>query len=118
MSIIKSSVRKERSVIALCHCLPVGSQHQPAGRVLTQHRLVGYSVGERGGSKANTLLASIVDRIEAFEEGLTAEEVETLACVRAKIADDEVDAVGSTTEEGVEGTGPDLSIGGQLKGSL
>ena len=62
-------------MVALYHCLTIGLQHQPALRVLTQSCLVGSSVGERGGSKTNTLIAGIVDRIEAFEEGLTVDPV-------------------------------------------
>ena len=85
---------------------------------LTQRRLVGGGIGERGGSKTNTLVGGVVDGIEALEEGHTIDEVETLTRVRAKIVNDEVDAAGSTTNLGIEGTGPDLSIGGQLKGSL
>jgi len=104
-------------VVALYHCL-TRLQHQPTLRVPTQRRLVGSGVSERGGSKTNTLIAGIVDRIEAFEEDLTVDPVKTLAGVRAKIADDKVDAVGSTTDQGVEGTGPDLGVGGQLKGGL
>ena len=87
-------------------------------RVLTQHRLVGGGIGERGSSKTNTLIGGIVDGIEALEEGHTVDEVETLTGVRTEIADDQVDVASSTTDLGVEGTGPDLSIGGQLKGSL
>ena len=63
-------------------------------------------------------MGGIVDRIEAFEEGHTVDEVETLTRGSAEIADDEVDVTSSTTDLGVEGTGPDLSVGGQLKGSL
>ena len=87
-------------------------------RILTQRRLVGSGFSERGGSKTNTLAGGIEDRIEALEEGVTVNEVETLAGVRAKIIDDEVDAASSTTNVGVEGTGPELSVGGQLKGGL
>ena len=77
-------------MVALYHCLTIRLQHQPALRVLTQSRLVGSGVGERGGSKTNTLIAGIVDRIEAFEEDLTVDSVKTLAGVPAKIADDTV----------------------------
>ena len=87
-------------------------------RILTQRRLVGSGLGERGSSKTNTLAGGIEDRIEALEEGVNVDEVETLAGVRAKIIDDEVDAASSTTNVGVEGTGPELSVGGQLKGGL
>ena len=85
---------------------------------LTQCCLVGSGLGERGGSKTNMLLAGIEDRIEALKEGLTVDEIETLAGGRAKITDDKVDAVGGTTDVGVEGTGPDLGVRGQLKGGL
>jgi hypothetical protein len=87
-------------------------------RVLTQRRLVGSGLGERGGGKTNTLAGGIEDRIEALEEGLTVDEVKTFAGGRAKIIDDEVDAASSTTNVGVERTGPELSVGGQLKGGL
>ena len=85
---------------------------------LTQCRLVGSGLGELGGSKTHALLAGIVDRIKALKEGLTVDEIETLAGVIAKITDDKVDAVGGTADVGVEGTGPDLGVGGQLKGGL
>ena len=101
-----------------CHRLPIRLQHQSALQVPTQRHLVGSGVGKRGGSKTNTVIAGIVDRIEAFEEGLTVDEIKTLAGVRAKITDDKVDATCSTTDLGVEGTGPDLGVGSQLKGGL
>jgi len=87
-------------------------------RVLTQRHLIGSGLGERGGGKTNTLAGGIEDRIEALEEGVTVDEVETLAGVRAKIVDDKVDVASNTTDVGVEGTGPELSVGGQLKGGL
>jgi len=75
-------------------------------------------MGERGGSQTNTLVGGIEDGIEALKEAVTIDEVETFTRGRTKIVDDEVDAAGSTTDVGVEGTGPELSIGGQLKGGL
>ena len=46
-------------------------------RVLAESRLIGSGVGERGSSKTDTLVGGIVDRIEALEEGLTIDEIET-----------------------------------------
>ena len=84
----------------------------------SQWRLVGGGMGERSGSKTNTLVGGIEDGIKALEEGHTVDEVETFTGGRTEIANDKVDAAGSTTDEGVEGTGPELSVGSQFKGSL
>lgn len=80
--------------------------------------LVGGSRGEGGSSETNTLVGSVEDRVEALEESETVDEVETLARVGAKVIDNAVDGSGNTTDISIEGSGPDLSIGGQAEGGL
>lgn len=80
--------------------------------------LVGGGSGEGGGSETDPLVSGIENGVEALEESEPVDEVETLAAVGAKIVDDEVDAASNTADISVEGTGPELTIGSQLEGSL
>ena len=80
--------------------------------------LVGGGCGEGGGSETNPLVGGIEHGVEALEESEPVDEVETLAAVGTKIVDNEVDAAGNSTDVGVEGTGPELTIGSQLEGAL
>lgn len=69
-------------------------------------------MGERSISQTNSLVSGIKDDIEALEEGVTIDEIESLTRGRSNIIYDEIDAAGSPTDLSVEGTGPKLSVGG------
>lgn len=75
-------------------------------------------MGKRSISQTNSLVGGIKDDIKALEEGVTVDEIESLTRGRADIIYDEIDAAGSPTDESVERTGPELSVGGQFKGGL
>jgi len=62
---------------------------KPMLQVLTQRHLVGASMGEGGGSETNTLVGGIKIGIEALEEGIAVDEVETFNGGRAESFDDE-----------------------------
>jgi len=81
------------------------------------NNLVGGSSGEWGGGETDTLVGGIKDGVEALQESETVDEVETFTAGRAKVVDDEVDAVGVTADEGVEAAGPCLGVGGKGEGS-
>ncbi len=80
--------------------------------------LVGGGCGEGGGSETNPLIGGIEHGVEALEESEPVDEVKTLAAVGSKIVDNEVDAASNSTDVSVEGTGPELTIGSQLEGTL
>lgn len=80
-------------------------------------RLVGGGLGEGGVGKADALVGGIEDGVEALEEGVAVDEVETLAGVGAKVVDDAVDASGNTTDVGVERAGENLTVGSELEGA-
>jgi hypothetical protein len=77
-------------------------------------RLVGSGMGEGGLGEADALSGGVEDGVEALEEGIAVDEVETLTGVGAEVADDEVDAARDTTDISVERAREDLSVGGEL----
>lgn len=79
------------------------------------HSLVCGRSRERRGGQTNTAAGGVEDRVEAFEECLTVDEIQTLACGCANAVDDEVDGSADTTDDGIQGARPRLSIGGELK---
>jgi hypothetical protein len=94
-------------------------------------------VGVPGGSQADSLVSGVIDAVETFQEGISINEIEALAtrCTnlfdscqwwtrtdkkiqkKADVGDNEIDAVGSTTNKRVECSGPDLRIGSQREGA-
>ena len=56
--------------------------------------------------------------VEALKEGEAVDEVETFTGRRANAVDDEVNVVGRSSDYGVEGTRPRLSIGSELERRL
>lgn len=65
-------------------------------------------------SKTDTAVGGIVDAVVSLEECVAIDEVETGAGDAADISNDEVDASSSPADSGVEGAGPDLSVGSEL----
>jgi hypothetical protein len=83
-----------------------------------KNELVGGGSRVRGCSKTDTGVGGIEHRVEALKEGVTIDEVETLAAGAAKVVDNEVDVAGATTNVGVKGARPDLAIRGESVGGL
>jgi hypothetical protein len=79
---------------------------------------IGGRMGEPSIGQTNSLVGGINYDIEALEEGITVDDIEALTRGRAEIIYDEIDSAGSPTDLSVEGTGPELSVGGQFKGGL
>ena len=80
--------------------------------------LVGLSVGVLRRSEPDLVLAAVVDGVEALEERVAVDEVEALAGRGADVGDDEVDGVVRAADGAVQGTRPDLGVGGELPGVL
>lgn len=77
--------------------------------------LVRCCVRKRGGRYANTMVGSIEDSIEALEESLSVDKVQTLSRGCSDVTNNQVNAIGSPANSCVKGTRPDLSVGGKLK---
>ena len=75
-------------------------------------------MGERGIGDTNTFVRSVIDAVKSLKPGLSVDEVQSLARVGPKIADNDIDFAGSPTDGGVQRTRPDLSVGCELKGRL
>ena len=72
--------------------------------------LVSGGKGEGSSRDPNTLVGGVVDGIEAFEPGVTVDEVQPRSSGRAKVVEDKVDGRRAATDSGVERPGPGLSI--------
>ena len=72
--------------------------------VFTGGRSVGGSGGEGGSGETDTLVGGVEHAVEALEEDLSIDEVETLARRGADVVNDEVDSVGIAANGGVQGT--------------
>ena len=81
-------------------------------------RLVGLRVGVLRGGEANLALAAVVHGVEALEESVAVDEVETLAGRGANVGDDEVDRVVFAADNAVQRARPDLGVRGELIGVL
>lgn len=79
---------------------------------------VGGGIRVCGCGKTDLGVRGIEYRVEALEESVAVDEVETLATGRAEVVDNEVDVVGGTTDVGVERTRPDLGVRGESVGVL
>jgi len=75
--------------------------------------LVGRGRGVRSRCKADSLVGSVEDGVEALQESVAVDEVETLAAGCTEVVDNEVDGTRNTTNISVEGTRPNLSVGGK-----
>lgn len=60
----------------------------------------------------------IIHTVEPLKPSLPIDKVQNLARVWPKVADNNIDVVGSATNGTVQWLRPDLSIGGELKGGL
>ena len=80
--------------------------------------LVSSGEGEGSSRDPNTFVGGVEDRIEAFEPGVTVDEVQPGSSGRAKAVQDKVDGRRAATDGGVERPGPCLSILRKLKGGL
>ena len=72
--------------------------------------LVDQGIREWGCGKTDTGIGGIVHRIEALEESVAQDEVETCTTVSALVRDNEVDDVSFTTNLIIKGTRPDLGV--------
>jgi hypothetical protein len=74
------------------------------------------SVGGGGGEaccrQSDPEVGSVVDRVESLEEGLAEDEVQSRSTIVAVILNNQINAIGSTTNSRVEATRPNLSVGG------
>ena len=75
-----------------------------------------FSVGGGGGvgrcRYSDSVIASVVDRVESLEEGLSKDEVQSRSTAGAIVLNNQIDATGNTTNSSVEATRPDLSVRG------
>ena len=71
---------------------------------LLSQQSVGRRIGVRGRCKADARVGGVEDGVEALQEGVAVDEVETLAGRCASRADDEIDVVGAATDGGVKRT--------------
>jgi hypothetical protein len=68
--------------------------------------------------KANTFICGIQNKVKALQEGLTVDEVKTRSAVATNITHNEVNGAGSSADQAVKRTRPELSIGSQFESSL
>lgn len=69
-----------------------------------------------GGGEPNLLVRGVVYAVEALQERVPVEEVETLSTGGTRIADDQVYVVSVTAIKRVQGPGENLAVRRQFKG--
>lgn len=77
---------------------------------------VGGGSRVRGCGKTDTVVGGIENRVEALEESVAIDEVETFTTGGAKGVDNEVDVARATTNISVKGARPDLAVRGESVG--
>jgi hypothetical protein len=65
----------------------------------------------RSGSKANASVGGIIDGIKSLKEGVTIDEVKSLATGRANVPDNQIDRTSGAADYRVQRTRPYLRIG-------
>lgn len=73
---------------------------------------------EGSGGETDTPIGGIENRVEALKESVSVDEVQALAAVGSEVGDDQVNVARCASDGGVERTGPQLGIGGQLVDDL
>jgi hypothetical protein len=73
---------------------------------------VGGGVGEACSRQSDPGVGSVVDRVESLEEGLAEGEVLSRITRAATVNNNQINAIGSTTNDIVEVTRPYLSVRG------
>lgn len=64
--------------------------------------------------KPDPRVCCIVNCVEALQESIAVDKIETLAGISANVVDDEIDGAGTAPNLRVQRTRPDLSIGCEL----
>lgn len=68
--------------------------------------------------KANAFICGIQHEVKALQKGLPVDEVKTRATVATNITHYKVNGAGSSADQAVNSTRPELSIGSQFESSL
>lgn len=80
--------------------------------------LVRGGIGEAGCCQSDSLVGSVIDRVESLKKSLAEDKVQSRTFLGANVSNNQVNAIGSATNQGVKGTRPDLSVSSKFKCSL
>lgn len=76
--------------------------------------LVGGSGCERSGGEPNTAVRGVENGVETLKESKAIYEIKALATGCTDITNDKINVIGSSSDGGIECTGPNLGVGSQF----
>jgi hypothetical protein len=79
---------------------------------------VGGGRGEACCRQSDSLVGSVVDRVESLEESHAEDEIESGSTIEAIVLDNQINVTENTTNIGIKAPRPDLSVSSQFECSL
>src|SRR5882757_1292383 len=85
---------------------------------MTRRVSVGGGGGEPCCRQSDSLISSVVDRVESLEESLTKNEVQSGSTIAASVTNNQINVIGRSINHFFKATRPDLSIGSKFEFNL